>query len=154
MLTNFTTVRVIYADTDNMKYAYYGNYAKYYEIGRTEAIRSLGISYREMEEQGVFMPVHSMSSRFLKPAFYDELLTIKTIVEHLPEARIVFKHEIFNIKDELIHTAEVTLFFLDAARNRPVRAPELFLELIRPFYEDQNFKSQIPNPKIQDPRKN
>ena len=147
MLINYTKTRVIYADTDNMKYAYYGNYAKYYEIGRTEAIRSLGISYREMEERGVFMPVHSMSCRFLKPAFYDEMLTIKTMVENLPEARMVFHHEIFNEKNELIHTSEVTLFFLDAGKNRPVRAPEFLLELMRPYYEDPSSKSQIPRSK-------
>ena len=148
MLINYTKARVIYADTDNMKYVYYGNYAKYYEIGRTETIRSLGISYREMEERGVFMPVHSMNSRYLKPAYYDEMLTIKTVVDKLPEARMVFYHEILNSSDELIHTAEVTLIFLDGSRMKPIRAPEFLLELIRP-----HFKTQIPNPKFQDPRK-
>jgi acyl-CoA thioester hydrolase len=148
MLTNYTTARVIYADTDNMKYAYYGNYAKYYEIGRTEAIRSLGISYKEMEDRGVFLPVHSMNSRYLKPAFYDELLTIKTVVEKLPEARIVFQHEIFNSNNELIHTGEVTLIFFDGTRKKPTRAPEFMLELMRPhFREDQSPKSQIQNSK-------
>jgi acyl-CoA thioester hydrolase len=150
MLTNYTTARVIYADTDNMKYAYYGNYAKYYEIGRTEAIRSLGISYREMEERGVFMPVHSMNSRFLKPAFYDELLTIKTVVEKLPEARMVFQHEIYNQNNELIHTGEVTLIFFDGLRKKPVRAPEFLLQLMQPYFE----KTQVSNSKSQDPRKN
>ena len=135
MLVNLTKTRVIYADTDNMKYVYYGNYAKYYEIGRTEAIRSLGISYKEMESRGIFMPVHSMNSRYLKPAFYDEMLTIKTIVDKLPEARIVFYHEILNDNDELIHTAEVTLIFLDGSKMKPVRAPEFFLELMRPHFE-------------------
>lgn len=147
MLINYTKARVIYADTDNMKYVYYGNYAKYYEIGRTEAIRSLGISYREMEERGVFMPVHSMNSRYLKPAFYDELLTIKTVVETLPEARMVFLHEILNNNDELIHTAEVTLIFLDGSRMKPIRVPEFLLELMRPHFKGPNSKSQIPNSK-------
>ena len=135
MLVNETTVRVIYADTDNMKYAYYGNYAKYYEIGRTEAIRSLGITYREMEEAGTFMPVHSLSCRYLKPAFYDELLTIRTTVKDLPQARMVFYHEIFNEKADLIHTAEVTLIFMDAKRNKPVRAPEMILGRISPYFK-------------------
>ena len=134
MLINYTKARVIYADTDNMKYVYYGNYAKYYEIGRTETIRSLGISYREMEERGVFMPVHSMNSRYLKPAYYDEMLTIKTVVNKLPEARMVFYHEILNSSDELIHTAEVTLIFLDGSRMKPIRAPGFLLELMQPYF--------------------
>jgi acyl-CoA thioester hydrolase len=134
MLINYTDYRVIYADTDNMKYSYYGNYAKYYEIGRTEAIRSLGITYREMEERNVFLPVHSMNSRFLKPAFYDDILTIKTVVKGLPDVRIVFYHEISNNKNELIHTAEVTLVFFDGIRKKPIKAPDFFMDLIRPYF--------------------
>ena len=147
MLINYTKARVIYADTDNMKYVYYGNYAKYYEIGRTEAIRSLGISYREMEERGVFMPVHSMNSRYLKPAYYDDMLTIKTVVENLPETRMVFYHEILNSSEELIHTAEVTLVFWDGIGKKVMRAPEFLLELMRPLFKDPSLKFQISRPK-------
>jgi acyl-CoA thioester hydrolase len=136
MLTSETRVRVIYADTDNMKYAYYGNYAKYYEIGRTEMLRGLGLSYRELEESGTFMPVHSLSSRFLKPAYYDELLTIKTMVFLLPETRMVFNHEIFNSKNELIHTAEVTLIFLDGQKMKPVRIPGKLQRIMQPYFKD------------------
>jgi acyl-CoA thioester hydrolase len=134
MLEHQTFVRVIYADTDNMKYAYYGNYAKYYEIGRSEAIRSMGISYRELEESGTFMPVHSFHCRYYKPAFYDDLLRIRTVVEEYPETRMIFKHEIYNPADELIHTAEVTLIFMDAKKNKPVRTPEILVKLLKPYF--------------------
>src|SRR6056300_1254587 len=91
-------IRVRYGETDQMGYVYYGNYALYYEVGRVEAIRSLGYTYRQMEEEGVLMPVKKMESSYLRPVFYDELLTVKTSIQNLPDRVIVFRAEIYNEK--------------------------------------------------------
>ena len=94
-------LRVLYADTDQMGYVYYGNYAYYYEQARSEAIRSAGISYKEIEESGTMMPITRMNIKYIQPAFYDELLTIKTFVSHLPHRIIVFYYEVYNIPWDL-----------------------------------------------------
>ncbi|MBC8342895.1 MAG: acyl-CoA thioesterase [Bacteroidetes bacterium] len=130
-----TTIRVLYADTDIMGFVYYGNYPKYYEIGRTEMIRSLGMAYSTLEQDGVAMPVKDMSCNFIKPAHYDQLLTIRTRVDELPQARIKFYYEIYNEKQELINRGETTLFFLDKSSNRPVRAPKKLIEKLKPYFE-------------------
>ena len=94
MFTHQTQLRVRYAETDQMGYVYYGNYAQYFETGRVEALRSLGYTYRNMEENGVMMPVVHMKTDFIKPALYDDLITIKTIISTLPTVRMYFTYEI------------------------------------------------------------
>jgi acyl-CoA thioester hydrolase len=93
-------------------------------------IRDLGHTYKKLEETGVFMPVASVHAKYLKPIYYDELITIETSLKKMPQARMVFYHTILNEKMEVVHTAEVTLVFLDAATNRPVRVPEYMLEAL------------------------
>ncbi|MFC2114059.1 acyl-CoA thioesterase [Bacteroidota bacterium] len=132
-----TKIRVLYADTDIMGFVYYGNYPKYYEIGRTEMIRSLGMPYKKLEQMGVMMPVRSMNSNYLKPAHYDQLLTIRTSIKEIPKARMEFFYEIFNEHNELIHTGTTTLIFLDMKSNRPVRAPQHLIDKIKPYFEDE-----------------
>ena len=99
MLTNETKIRVRYGETDQMGYLYHGNYAQYYEIGRTEMMRSLGLSYDNLEKKGIILPVYSLNVKFLKPAKYDEILTIRTTVEEIPSVRIHFKYQIINEKN-------------------------------------------------------
>lgn len=136
MFTHHFQKRVRYAETDQMTYLYYGNYATYYEIGRAEMIRSLGLSYKIMEEEkGILMPVMSLQIRFVRPAFYDELLTIKTTLRHLPQKTITFHHEIFNESKKLVSGGSVKLCFLDAKINKTVNAPEYLLEKLRPYFE-------------------
>ena len=97
MFTHQTSLRVRYADTDQMGYVYYGNYAQYYEVGRVEAMRSLGITYAWMEkEMATMMPVMNANFEYLRPAFYDELLTIETNIPLIPENEIIFESQIFN----------------------------------------------------------
>lgn len=123
--------RVRYAETDKMGYLYYGNYAKYYEIGRVETMRALGISYKSLEEKhGLMMPVLSLSSRYLAPAHYDELLTIRTSLEKIPDKMIVFNHEILNAEEQIINKAEVKLFFVDMQNGKRVSAPKFIVEKI------------------------
>jgi acyl-CoA thioester hydrolase len=135
MFVSETKYRVLYGDTDNMGFVYYGNYPRLFERGRTEAIRELGISYKGMEEIGVGMPVRDMKVRYFKPAHYDDHLLIKTTVEKLPEARIEFKYDIFNEESVLINSGETTLVFLDLKTMRPTRAPEYLLEKLRQYFD-------------------
>ncbi len=130
----FAEVRVRYADTDQMGFVYYGNYATFYEIGRVEAFRSLGVSYRELELAGVGMPVYELHSRFLKPARYDDLLTIRVIIPELPRARIMFRYEILNQAGDLLNTGETTLVFQRADTGRLVAAPADLIAALRPFF--------------------
>lgn len=126
--------RVRYADTDQMGYVYYGNYARLYEIGRVEALRSLGFSYKEMEDSGVMMPVYENKSRYIAPALYDELLTIRTTIKTIPAARIIFHYEIFNSLNTLVHTGETTLVFVKMENNRLTLAPPKILEKLEKFF--------------------
>ena len=135
MFQHDTTVRVLYADTDVMGVVYYGNYPKFYEIGRTEMIRSLGMPYADLERTGIIMPVRDMTCNYIKSAHYDQLLTIRTRIEEIPKARMKFFYEIYNENKELVHTGETTLVFLDMKTNRPVRAPELLIKELNPYFE-------------------
>lgn len=126
--------RVRYADTDQMGYVYYGNYARLYEIGRVEALRSLGFSYKEMEDSGVMMPVYENKSRYITPALYDELLTIRTTIKTIPAARVIFHYEIFNSAEALVHTGETTLVFVKMENNRLTLAPKGLLEKLETFF--------------------
>ncbi|MEO6882598.1 MAG: thioesterase family protein [Bacteroidia bacterium] len=133
MYSSETQVRVRYADTDCMTYVYYGNYAYFYEVGRVEALRSLGLNYKEMEQKGIMLPVFSFSIKYFKPAFFDDLLTIRTMVKKMPQARIVFEYEMYNEKKELLNKGETTLVFMERSTNKPCAAPNWVLEKLQPF---------------------
>jgi len=129
-------VRVRYADTDQMGYVYYGKYASFYEIGRVEALRSLGFSYRKLEEEeGIMMPVLDCYSKFIAPAFYDELITIRTIIHEMPKVRIFFEYELYNEQGKLINSGKTTLAFIRKDTSRPCRVPEGVVSALRPFFE-------------------
>lgn len=133
-----TQLRVRYAETDQMKYLYYGNYAQYYEVGRVELIRSLDMTYRELEEQhAVMMPVVSLQQRFVRPAYYDELLTIRTTLRTLPNAFITFHVEVFNEKMKLVNGGSVRLCFVDMNTGKTIETPEVLLAKLRPFFENE-----------------
>lgn len=134
MFSNETKLRVRYAETDRMGYVYYGVYAQYFEVGRVEALRSLGMSYRRMEEDGIMLPVRDLNATYHKPAFYDDLLTVRTTIVALPAVRIQFAYEVRNENGDLLTEALTTLVFIDRATNKPCRAPEDLLKLLAPFY--------------------
>lgn len=135
MLVTETNVRVYYEDTDKMGVVYYGVYPRYYEVGRTEMIRQLGFSYKNMEESGILLPARSLNVNYLKSAYYDDLLTIRTIVEQLPKVKFPIKTEIYNQEGELINQGETVLAFFDANANKPCRAPKYFLEAISKYFK-------------------
>jgi acyl-CoA thioester hydrolase len=120
-----------------MGYLYYGHYAQYYEIGRAEMIRSLGLSYRAMEEEhGVLMPVMSLQCRYVRPALYDELITIRSTLRHLPQKTITFHMELFNEKGKLVNGGSVKLCFVDAKTNKSIDTPPYLLEKLKPYFEE------------------
>jgi len=127
-------IRIRYADTDQMGFVYYGNYPVFYEIGRVEAMRSLGFSYKKLEESGIMMPVLESSAKYLLPAKYDELINIKTTITALPKVKIHFTYEILNEADKLIHTAETTLAFIKKESFRPCRVPSEIITLLQPYF--------------------
>lgn len=136
MFTSKTQIRIHYALTDQMGVVYHGNYAQLYEIGRTEALRSLGLTYKQIESTGVIMPVTEIHSRFLRPAVYDDLLTVVTMVKEMPlHSKIVFHNEIYNEKEELLNTGDVTLYFLDAETKRRTDMPATIKEKLREYFE-------------------
>ena len=129
------TLRTRYAETDQMGVVYYGNYPQYLELGRVEWLRAIGLTYKEMEAEGIMMPVVSLQIQYKKPALYDELITIRTKLKDLPSTKIEFDYEILNEKGELLSTANTILVFVDAKTFRPVRCPEKVLDLIRGAHE-------------------
>lgn len=128
-------LRVRYADVDQMGYVYYGNYAYYYEQARAEAIRSLGLTYKQLEHSGVIMPITRMNTKYIAPAHYDELLTIKTIIPELPSRIILFKYEIYNEQNKLLNEGETFLTFINKAQNRIQSAPQLLINNLKPYFE-------------------
>ena len=129
-------LRTRYAETDQMGVVYYGNYPQYLELGRVEWLRSIGFTYKAMEEEGIMMPVVSLQIQYKKPALYDELITIRTKLKELPSTKIEFDYEILNEKGELLSTANTVLVFVDAKTFRPVRCPEKVLKLIKAKSEE------------------
>ncbi len=135
MLKHKTEIRVRYADTDQMKYAYNGKYFEYFEVGRTEMMRDLNLTYKDIEEKGYFMPVIETQIKFLNPAFYDEELIIETRVEKLPLVKVHIDH-IITSKNRNVVVAEgyLELAFLDAKTRKPTRAPKFFIDAMKKFY--------------------
>ncbi|MEO3404735.1 thioesterase family protein [Mucilaginibacter sp. CAU 1740] len=135
MFEHTTKIRVRYGETDQMGYMYYGNYAEFYEVGRVEMLRSLGLTYKGMEDSGIIMPVLELNCKYLKPALYDEEISIKVIMDKLPGIRIHFKYELSNPKGELINIGETLLVFINMKTNRPCLAPQDFMDKLKPFFE-------------------
>ena len=135
MFEHSTKLRVRYGETDQMGYMYYGNYAEFYEVGRVEMLRSLGLTYAGMEASGIMMPVLEMKSKYLKPARYDEQITVKVIMDKMPGVKIHFRYELYNEKEEMIHQAETLLVFVNMTNNRPCLPSADFLDKLKPFFE-------------------
>ena len=125
-------LRVRYAETDQMSVVYYGVYPQYFEVGRVEALRQLKMTYREMEEAGIMLPVLHLEVHYHRPALYDDELTIVTMIKELPQTRIRFEHEVRNEDDKLLTTGSVELVFVDRETRRPRRAPQDLVERLRP----------------------
>jgi acyl-CoA thioester hydrolase len=135
MYQSETSVRVRYGETDQMAYVYYGNYAMYYEVARVEGLRQLGVTYKELEESGVMMPVLEYHSKFLAPGRYDELLRIVTTIHEKPTVKIKFSFETFNEENKLINQGEAILAFVNMSTGRPCRPPEKMMNALEPYFK-------------------
>jgi acyl-CoA thioester hydrolase len=135
MYCSETLIRVRYGETDKMGYMYYGHYPEYFEVSRTDMIRSLGLSYKEIEDLGIIMPVRSLKVEYKIPAYYDEVLTVKSYLKKIPEIKLDIDYEIYNQQNKLICTGNTVLAFVDNKTHRPRRAPEFFLNAVRKFFE-------------------
>ena len=134
MFTSETQIRVRYAETDQMGYVYYGNYAMYFEVARVESLRAAGFSYKQMEDDGVIMPVLELHTQFVKPGKYDELLTIRTTIPEMPGIRIKFEYEVVNETGETITKGWTSLTFLKKDSHKPCRPPKYLLDLLQPYF--------------------
>src|ERR1035437_1736756 len=134
MFTSEVKLRVRYGETDRMGYVYYGNYAEYFEVGRVEALRELGLNYKDVEDSGIMLPVYTFSIKYFKPAYYDDMLTIKTSIKEIPKARIIFEYETYNEKKELLNKGETVLVFIDMKTNKPRSAPDNFIEKLKKHF--------------------
>jgi acyl-CoA thioester hydrolase len=131
LLIHETHLRVRYGETDQMGFCYYGNYATYFEVGRVEAMRSIGMSYKAIEEGGKMLPVISYSVDFLSPAYYDDLLTIKTSITKLEGAKLYFSYEIYNESQIKLCKAETMLVFVNSVSKKPTQAPKELIEILK-----------------------
>ena len=135
MFTSSTQIRVRYAETDQMGFVYHSNYFPYFEAARAESIRKLGWTYADMEKMGVIMPVVDVHCRFLRPARYDDLLTIKTMLKELPvHHKIEFHHEVLNEADELLAAGKIILYFMEATSMKKTTMPAELMEKLQSYF--------------------
>jgi len=134
MFTKEIELRIRYAETDRMGYAYYGNYATYFEVARVEAMRALGISYKEMEDSGVILPVAEFNIKYKKPALYDDKITVRVTIKEIPEIRFRFYYETFNEAGVLLNTAFTELVFVNKETGRPMPIPNNLKSLFKPHF--------------------
>ena len=128
-MKNFSTnIRVRYGETDQMGVVYHGNYATFFEVARTEWLRALGVTYKDMENSGIMLPVISLSFNFIKSAKYDDILTVSVFLKKKPLVKIDFDYEIINQNKEKISTGNSVLAFMDMKTNKPTKCPDYILE--------------------------
>ncbi|GAA4278550.1 acyl-CoA thioesterase [Aquimarina mytili] len=132
-ITSETTLKVRYSETDQMGVVHHGNYAQYLELARIDWLSRLGISYKSMEANGIMLPVYTLDFKFNKSAFFDDELTVKTLLRKIPTARIIFDYEIFNGDRELLTTASSTLVFVDSKTRKPISCPSYLIEKIKNY---------------------
>ena len=136
MIKSESKLRVRYGETDQMGYVYYGVYAQYYEVGRVDAMRQLGFSYKDVEANGILMPVVEFIVNYKKPAFYDDEITIITYIKKKPEGiKIIFDYECYNSQKELLNTGKVTLVCVDKLTQKMVKLPNWFNKALSSFFK-------------------
>jgi acyl-CoA thioester hydrolase len=135
MFTAQTQIRVRYGETDQMGVVYHGNYALYFEIARTEALRQIDVTYRSLEENGIMMPVVNLTMNYKKSAKYDDLLTIKAMFKTMPTVKAIIDYEVYNESNEVLCTGQTTLVFVDMQTNKVTRCPQILVDKFAPFFE-------------------
>lgn len=135
MITKDIQVRVRYGETDQMGFLYHAHYVAYYDVARTEMLRSIGLSNVELEANGYMLPVLEVNVNYKNPAHYDDLLTVRVSLLEMPRVKMTFHYEIFRPDGDLINKATVTLAFMDSSTKRACRPPASFLDVLRPYFD-------------------
>lgn len=131
MKKSSTKTRIRYSETDQMGVVYHGNYAQFFELGRTEWLRKLGVTYKDMEMNGIMLPVISLNCKFIKSALYDDVLTITTFLKKKPMVKIEFDYEVKNQNEELICTGNTVLAFMNSKTIKPTACPDYLLKALK-----------------------
>jgi acyl-CoA thioester hydrolase len=134
MLSAEIKIRVRYGEVDRMGYLHHGNYALFFEEGRTELLRGFGLSYRKMEDEGILLPLREMNIRYIKPVLYDDEVIVETRLVNKPTAKLEFEYFMKNTEGEILSEAKTTLVFTDSKTRKPIRAPEYFLDLVSSYF--------------------
>lgn len=137
MITSVSELQIRYDEVDKMGYVYHGNYAKYYHISRTELFRKLGFSDKKLEDLKILMPIIELNIKYIKPIYYDDIITITTFLKKIPDSRVKFYHEVRNVDDELINEATSTLVFVDMKTRLPMRVPLFIVNKTKPYFEGE-----------------
>jgi acyl-CoA thioester hydrolase len=137
MLVHETQLRVQYYETDQMGVVHHSNYVRYFEIGRTELMRHIELSYKEVEDAGTVMPITDIKVRYFFPAHYDELISIKSSIKEMPKARMVFHYEIYNEQGKLLADGSATLAFVNKTTGRPQRTPEALINILSQYLKTE-----------------
>ena len=158
MLIHDTKIRVRYGEVDQMGFLYHSHYVEYYDAARSKMLRDLGLPYTRVEKAGVMMPVLNLEIRYIKPARYDDLVTVRTILRNMPGARISFEYEVYrplgnngNGEDvmELINTAKITLAFMNSTTKRACRVPEMIVDIMKGhFANSPETVEVVPSPAL------
>ena len=133
MLVNETQLRVQYYETDQMGVVHHSNYIRYFETGRTEFMRQLGLFYKNLEDSGTVMPIINVEVRYFFPANYDDIIYIRSSIKELPKARITFNYEVYNEERKLLASGSTTSAFIDKETGRPQRAPETMIQALSEY---------------------
>ena len=145
MLSTIVKIRVRYCDVDRMGYLHHGNYADYFEVGRTELLRRQGLSYKEIEDNGIILPVRKLSIEYYGPAKYDDLIDIKTSLVQMEGIRLVFHYEVTNSENKLLCEGKTTLVFADRETGRPRKVPDFFRDKMHQIGVNLDGISQTKN---------
>ena len=135
MITHDTQIRVLYRDTDKMGVVYHANYIVFYEAARNEMFRAIGLPYTLLEKMNILMPIVEIESKYKVPAYYDDLLTVRSTIKELPEARAVVEYEVFNEAGTLLNTGKTVLGYVNTERMRPCRAPKEFINELEKYFK-------------------
>jgi acyl-CoA thioester hydrolase len=136
MVSNIASVRVRYADTDKMQFVYNGKYLEYFEVGRTELLRSIGLPYSNIEKIGYQLPLIEAGLKYKNPAFYDDILNIEAKLEGLYSAKVHISYEIRREEDNsLIVTGFTTHMFIKLETKKPTKPPQIYLEALADYFK-------------------